>query len=90
MCFSKKYLQYIFSMTLFEILVTMPRRSLVIVGGEARYQWNHAIHRIHISHLRMAMTLREMTPEFLAGGVRESNGTALIDIANTYEGTVVT
>ena len=71
------------------IAVLMPQRSLIIVGGDARYKWNHAIHRKHISKLRMAMTLRELTAEFLPGGPREGDGRALIDIANSYDGVVV-
>lgn len=72
-----------------EIAVVMPRRSLLVVSGSARYKFNHAIHREDIHDLRIAMTFRELTEEFLTGGQREEDGDKLITIANTFSGSVV-
>lgn len=72
-----------------EVQVPLLQRSLIIVTDEARNVWKHGIHRHHISSTRMAMTFRELTPEFLDGGERASDGQQLINIALTFEGCAV-
>ncbi|XP_074642974.1 alpha-ketoglutarate-dependent dioxygenase alkB homolog 4-like [Tubulanus polymorphus] len=69
-----------------EVLVPLPRRSLLVVYGPARYEWKHGIHRHHIEARRLAVTFRELTPEFLPGGLRESDGNVLIQTAMNYNG----
>ena len=39
-------------------MVPLPRRSLVIVEGAARYDWHHAIRRQDVHARRIAVTLR--------------------------------
>lgn len=51
-----------------QIEVYMPRGSLVIVAGSARYQWHHSIQREHVTSRRVAVTLRELSREFLPSG----------------------
>jgi alkylated DNA repair protein alkB family protein 4 len=51
-----------------EIVVQMPRRSLFVLSREARYHWLHEIRREHIHDRRLAITFRELSPEFMAGG----------------------
>jgi DNA N6-methyl adenine demethylase len=44
-----------------EILIPLPRRSLVILSKSARYLWKHSIKSFHIHNDRMAITFREMS-----------------------------
>ncbi|EDQ88902.1 uncharacterized protein MONBRDRAFT_26078 [Monosiga brevicollis MX1] len=68
-----------------EIAVPLPPRSLLEVKGVARMAWHHAVHRQDVSQRRIAMTWRELTPEFLSGE-RQAEGHALLDLAATYTG----
>ena len=69
-----------------EVAVPMARRSLIVVHGPARYEWKHAVLREDIHKRRLATTLRELTPEFLAGGASEQLGKEIIDLALTFSG----
>lgn len=51
-----------------EVEIFMPRYSLVVVSGSARYQWQHSIRREHVTSRRVAVTVRELSREFLPGG----------------------
>lgn len=51
-----------------------------------RYRWKHAIRREDVSARRIAVTLRELGPDFVAGGPQQSTGRELIDIAYTFAG----
>ena len=69
-----------------EIHVPLPRRSLVVVEGPARYRWLHCIKRQHIVSRRLAVTLRELSPEFLPRGREEDVGRSLGDVAAKFDG----
>ena len=76
--------------TALEMCVPLPQRSLVIVQGVARYQWQHSIHRRHILSRRIAITLREATVDFMPGGeLYESTGREILEAASSYQGTPV-
>lgn len=49
----------------YEIVIKMPARSLVVVQGEARYNWHHSICRYDIKARRVAMTWREFGEEVI-------------------------
>ena len=66
------------------VYVVLPRRSLVVVSGPARYKWKHAIQRQHVTSRRLAITFRELSAEFAIGGVSEAVGTELLTIASNY------
>ena len=72
-----------------EVHVPMLQRSLVVVYGEARTRWKHAIHRSDIKHRRLAVTLRELSPEFSKQGEREKEGQELLDIALSFQGKAI-
>lgn len=73
-----------------EICIPLPQRSLVIVQGVARYQWQHSIHRQHIRSRRIATTLRELTVDFMPGGkLHDSVGKDILEAAGSYHGTPV-
>lgn len=67
-----------------EVHVDLPRRSLIVLMGPARFVWEHSIKREHVMSRRLAMTFRELSDEFLVGGAQEDLGRSLIDIARNY------
>ncbi|XP_069801440.1 alpha-ketoglutarate-dependent dioxygenase alkB homolog 4 [Dendropsophus ebraccatus] len=69
-----------------EIAIHLPQRSLVVLYGDARYNWMHAINRGHIKQRRVCSTFRELSAEFSAGGKEGSQGQMLLDIALSFQG----
>lgn len=49
----------------YEIVIKMPAKSLLILQGEARYDWHHSINRYDIKSRRVAMTWREFSEEII-------------------------
>ncbi|KAM4699102.1 alpha-ketoglutarate-dependent dioxygenase alkB homolog 4 [Discoglossus pictus] len=72
-----------------EVAICLPQRSLVVLYGDARHRWKHAIHREHIDHRRVCSTFRELSAEFRPGGKQEELGQTLLDIALKFQGKVV-
>ncbi|KFR01279.1 Alpha-ketoglutarate-dependent dioxygenase alkB 4, partial [Nipponia nippon] len=68
------------------VAIHLPRRSLVVLYGDARYTWKHAIYRKHIEHRRICVTFRELSAEFSAGGRHEELGKELLEIALSFQG----
>uniref|UniRef100_A0A8C3PG54 AlkB homolog 4, lysine demethylase n=1 Tax=Chrysemys picta bellii TaxID=8478 RepID=A0A8C3PG54_CHRPI len=66
--------------------ILLPRRSLIVLSGDARYKWKHAIYRKHIEHRRICVTFRELSAEFTLGGKQEKLGKELLEIALTFQG----
>lgn len=54
-----------FNIPPFEIAIKMPARSLLVIYGEARYDWHHGINRYDIRSRRVAMTWREFSEEII-------------------------
>lgn len=71
------------------VAIHLPRRSLVVLYGPARYSWKHAIHRNHIRSRRICITFRELSTEFSLGGEQEELGKKLLGLALTFQGTPV-
>uniref|UniRef100_A0A4W5JD00 AlkB homolog 4, lysine demthylase n=1 Tax=Hucho hucho TaxID=62062 RepID=A0A4W5JD00_9TELE len=71
------------------VSVQLPCRSLVVVYGEARHRWKHAIHRHDIHERRVCSTYRELSAEFMFGGEQQNVGSQLLDIALSFEGTPI-
>ncbi|XP_039612552.1 alpha-ketoglutarate-dependent dioxygenase alkB homolog 4 [Polypterus senegalus] len=69
-----------------KVRIHLPQRSLVVVYGDARFKWMHAIQRQDILQRRICITFRELSPDFLQGGVHESLGSQLLDIAHGFQG----
>ena len=72
---------------LYEIRIPMPRLSLVILKGDARNIWMHGIKREDIKSRRIAVTLRELSEEFLTGDSYTQIGRPLLELASSYNGT---
>ncbi|XP_032901888.1 alpha-ketoglutarate-dependent dioxygenase alkB homolog 4 isoform X1 [Amblyraja radiata] len=69
-----------------EIAIHMPRRSLIVLYGNARYKWKHGIYRQDIQSRRICCTFRELSEEFGEGGKQEALGKVLLDIALSFKG----
>ncbi|KAJ8342924.1 hypothetical protein SKAU_G00328520 [Synaphobranchus kaupii] len=71
------------------VCVDFPRRSLLVLHGEARHKWKHAIHRQDIHQRRVCSTFRELSSAFLPAGEYEALGSQLLDIALSFQGSPV-
>ncbi|XP_030078400.1 alpha-ketoglutarate-dependent dioxygenase alkB homolog 4 [Microcaecilia unicolor] len=69
-----------------EVSISLPQRSLVVLAGDARYKWKHAIQREHVKHRRVCSTFRELAAEFRCGGKEERLGKELLKIALSFQG----
>jgi alkylated DNA repair protein alkB family protein 4 len=66
-----------------QIYVHLPQRSLVVLSGDSRYKYQHAIQRQHINARRIAITYRELTQQFLPkGSLYDSYGKEILIRAN--------
>jgi len=50
------------------IRIPMPVRSLIVLYGAARYQFEHCVLREDINHRRVCLAYREFTPFYLPDG----------------------
>ncbi|XP_019729058.1 alpha-ketoglutarate-dependent dioxygenase alkB homolog 4 [Hippocampus comes] len=66
--------------------VALPRRSLVVLYGEARHRWKHGILRKDVQERRVCSTYRELSAEFLPGGQHGDLGAHLLNIAASFNG----
>ena len=71
------------------VKIHMPRRSLLVLYGDARYLWEHSLPREAVKSRRIAITLRELTPEFLKGGEQGELGESVLETALSFKGTVL-
>lgn len=72
-----------------QVAIRLPCRSLVVLYGEARHRWKHAIHRQDVHERRVCSTYRELSAEFLPGGQQAQLGAQLLDVAFSFQGTRV-
>ncbi|XP_042144311.1 alpha-ketoglutarate-dependent dioxygenase alkB homolog 4-like [Ixodes scapularis] len=63
------------------VQVPCPRRSMLVLWSDARYKWHHSILREDVKSRRVAMTVRELSEEFLDGGASFEFGAELLSIA---------
>jgi DNA N6-methyl adenine demethylase len=52
------------------VRIPMPAQSLLILTGQARYQWEHRVLREDVTALRICLAYREFTLPYLKGGNR--------------------
>ena len=62
------------------VKVPLPRRSLIVMRGDGRDKWKHAIVREDIVDRRISVTFRELSQLFL-NGERRDEGQEIIEIA---------
>jgi len=61
------------------VKIPLPPRSLLIMFGSARYEWEHAILREDILSRRVVIAYRELTPSYLPGGSNHSVGQEILE-----------
>jgi alkylated DNA repair protein alkB family protein 4 len=64
--------------------VPMPRRSLLVMFGPARYVWEHRVLREDVLQRRVCLAYREFTPTYLEGGKHASEGSVILDTARNF------
>ena len=72
-----------------EIQIPLVRRSLLVLSGEARYKWLHAIKRHDIQGRRIAMTIRNLSAEILGDDASRNIVNEIQQISRSFHGTVV-
>ncbi|KAK5858193.1 hypothetical protein PBY51_002357 [Eleginops maclovinus] len=72
-----------------QVAVHLPRRSLVVLLGEARHRWKHSIRREDVQERRVCSTFRELSEDFLSGGKHAELGAQLLDISLSFRGTPI-
>ena len=66
------------------VRVPLPRRSLLILYGNPRYNWEHCVLRKDISSRRIVIAYRELTPTYLPNGLEESIGQEILEKAENF------
>ncbi|XP_065207469.1 alpha-ketoglutarate-dependent dioxygenase alkB homolog 4 [Planococcus citri] len=66
------------------IRIPMPRKSLVILCGDARYNWEHCILREDIQKRRVCLAYREFTPDYLPGGKNAIESEMILKLAENF------
>uniref|UniRef100_A0A1I8HKB5 LYR motif-containing protein 9 n=1 Tax=Macrostomum lignano TaxID=282301 RepID=A0A1I8HKB5_9PLAT len=67
------------------ISIPMPRRSVLVLSGPARYDWLHAVLPDDVTGRRLAVTLRELAPDWL----ETVDGRALLKAGAAFDGVSV-
>ncbi|RXG68684.1 Alpha-ketoglutarate-dependent dioxygenase alkB-like protein 4 [Armadillidium vulgare] len=66
------------------IRIPMPRRSLLVLYGTARYNYEHSILREDIKDRRVCITYREITPTFLSCGPKAGIGKEILEKSKLF------
>lgn len=66
------------------IKVPMPNRSLIVLYGPPRYQFEHSVLRTDISSRRVCIAYREFTPMYLENGSHFEKGEPILSTAKTF------
>lgn len=66
------------------VRVPMPRRSLLVLYGPPRYDWEHGILREDIPSRRVCITYRELTPTYLPCGPKAKVGEAILQAGKVF------
>lgn len=66
------------------VRIPMPRRSLLVLYGSARYDWEHQVLREDITERRVCLAYREFTPPYLKGGSHYEKSKNIFDKANNF------
>ncbi|XP_055639832.1 alpha-ketoglutarate-dependent dioxygenase alkB homolog 4 [Toxorhynchites rutilus septentrionalis] len=66
------------------VRIPMPRRSLLIIYGSPRYQWEHSVLREDITERRVCLAYREFTPLYLKDGSDYEKGEEILRLAQRF------
>lgn len=62
----------------------MPNRSLIVLYGAPRYQFEHSVLRPDITSRRVCIAYREFTPMYLANGERFEKSALVFETAKSF------
>lgn len=66
------------------IKVPMPNRSLIVMYGPPRYQFEHSVLRTDVISRRVCIAYREFTPMYLENGEHVEKGIPILETAQTF------
>lgn len=66
------------------VRIPMPRKSLLVLFGAARYNWEHRVLRNDIKDRRVCLAYREFTPPYLPGGREYEKGRLVLEKAVNF------
>lgn len=66
------------------IKVPMPNRSLIVMYGPPRYQFEHSVLRLDVKSRRVCIAYREFTPLYLKNGVHFGKGESILQTAQSF------
>lgn len=66
------------------VRIPMPRRSLLVIYGSPRYEWEHGILRQDITTRRVCITYRELTPPYLPYGPESEIGEKILKASKEF------
>lgn len=66
------------------IKVPMPNRSLIVLYGPARYQFEHSVLRTDIASRRVCIAYREFTTMYLPNGCHADRGQRILEISQLF------
>lgn len=62
----------------------MPRRSIMVLYGAPRYQFEHSVLRKDIATRRVCVAYREFTPMYLPNGIHYDEGQPVLEEAKLF------
>lgn len=66
------------------VQVPMPNRSLIVLYGPARYQFEHSVLRSDITSRRVCIAYREFTPMYLNDGCHANQGQPILNTSRLF------
>lgn len=66
------------------VRIPMPRKSLLVLYGAARYNWEHQVLREDIVERRVCLAYREFTPPYLEGGENYEKSKKIFEKARNF------
>jgi len=66
------------------VRIPMPRRSLIVLTGAARYRWLHSVLRSDITERRVCLAYRELTTPYLPGGNKWNEAKEILEKATNF------
>lgn len=66
------------------IRLPMPAKSLMVLYGLARYNWEHSVLRDDITSRRICLAYRELTPPYLENGKHEKEASEILEKATIF------
>lgn len=66
------------------IKVPMPNRSLIVLYGSPRYQFEHSVLRTDVTSRRVCIAYREFTPMYLESGPQSEKGEPVLETAKSF------